>query len=94
MGDRSSVAVEHHIAEYLAHLAVERNLSPRTVEAYARDLRQLALWLTEHGITLGEVDRATVRNYIGSRRDGQGAAGGPAIEARAARGAPQGPRRR
>ena len=33
-------SIDHHIEEYLAHLAVERNLSPRTLESYARDLRQ------------------------------------------------------
>jgi len=59
----------HHVAEYVAHLAVERNLSPRTVESYARDLRQFGSWLLAEGIGLGEVDRATVRSYLGQRRD-------------------------
>jgi len=58
------------IAEYLAHLAVERNLSPRTVDAYARDLRGLAVWLDRQNLSLAQVERATLRTYIGARRDG------------------------
>jgi integrase/recombinase XerD len=61
--------LRHQIAEYLAHLAVERNLSPRSVESYARDLNQLADWLDEEKIGLTQVERATIRNYLGRRRD-------------------------
>jgi len=57
------------IHEFLAHLVVERRLSPRSVEAYGRDLRQFASWLEEEGLDLGEVERATVRTYLGRRRD-------------------------
>ncbi len=57
------------IAEYLAHLAVERNLSPRTLDAYARDLHGFETWLAQLGRPLVAVDRATIRSYIGSRRD-------------------------
>ena len=32
-------------ASWLAHLAHERGLSALTIEAYARDLRQLLTWL-------------------------------------------------
>jgi integrase/recombinase XerD len=60
---------EHHVHEYLAHLTVERNLSPRTVESYRRDLLQFIAWLDERSIALQEVERATLRNYLGSRRD-------------------------
>lgn len=60
---------EHHIHEYLAHLTVERNLSPRTVESYRRDLQQFTAWLDEESIDLKKVERATLRNYLGSRRD-------------------------
>jgi integrase/recombinase XerD len=33
------------IQGYLDHLALERRLSPRTVEAYGRDLKQFRIWL-------------------------------------------------
>jgi integrase/recombinase XerD len=62
-------SINHHIEEYLAHLAVERNLSPRTLESYARDLRQFAEWLTECGVDLDGVARTTLRDYLGTRRD-------------------------
>lgn len=58
-----------HIADYLAHLALERNLSPRTRDAYGRDLRQFAAWLEAEKLALDAVDRPAVRGYLGSRRD-------------------------
>jgi integrase/recombinase XerD len=60
---------KHHLHEYLAHLAVERNLSPRSIESYKRDLDQFIVWLDEQSIELADVERATLRNYLGSRRD-------------------------
>jgi integrase/recombinase XerD len=62
-------AVEHHIHEFVAHLTVERNLSPRTVESYRRDLLQFDAWLKGQQIGLPQIERATVRNYLGARRD-------------------------
>ncbi len=57
------------IADYLAHLVVERRMSPRTVEAYGRDLRQFADWLEAEGTALDAVRRADLRTYLGRRRD-------------------------
>ncbi len=67
---RMERSTEHHIHEFLAHLAVERNLSPRTVEAYHRDLSQFNAWLVGQSLQLDGVERAALRNYLGARRDG------------------------
>lgn len=63
------MSVDAAVEGFLAHLALERGLSPRTVEAYGRDLAQFAAWLAAEGLELDEVERATVRNYLGRRRD-------------------------
>jgi len=59
----------HWIAEYTAHLSVERNLAPRTVAAYARDLKAFGAWLARSNLSIMSVSRADVRNYLGQRRD-------------------------
>ncbi len=64
-----SAPIDDLIAEYLAHLALERNLSPRTRDSYGRDLRQFAEWLGTEKLGIHEVDRPAIRNYLGSRRD-------------------------
>ena len=42
-----TVKLDDLIQDYLAHLAVERNLSPRSIESYKRDLTQFLAWLDE-----------------------------------------------
>jgi len=61
--------LDDHIHDYIAHLAVERNLSPRTLESYARDLRQFREWTEKQKIAPGSIDRSQIRLYLGSRRD-------------------------
>ena len=36
------------MVQWLSHLRAERRLSPKTLEAYARDLRQCLTFLSEH----------------------------------------------
>jgi integrase/recombinase XerD len=46
----TSLPVDDAIDRFLDQLKVERNLTPNTLESYARDLRQLATWLDQRGI--------------------------------------------
>jgi integrase/recombinase XerD len=62
-------SAEDHLAEFLAHLTVERNMSPHTVAAYRRDLLAFLAWLEENQGTLESVERHQIRSYLGSRRD-------------------------
>ncbi|HKJ25782.1 MAG TPA: site-specific tyrosine recombinase XerD, partial [Myxococcota bacterium] len=50
---------------FLAHAAVERNLSRRTVEAYARDLARFTAWLEGEGIDrLAALERRHVTGFV------------------------------
>lgn len=57
------------VADYLRHLADERQLSPNTVVAYRRDLDDLAAFLTGYWGTpewrWSHVDRLTLRSFMG-----------------------------
>lgn len=56
--------------DFLRYAEKERRLSPNTVSGYARDLRQLSDFLDDYlggsGWTWGEVDRLTIRSFLGS----------------------------
>ncbi len=63
------------IEAYLNHLRVERALSPRTLEAYGRDLNKLAGFAEAAGIDRAEaLDLGTVSGWLGQlAKDGLGA---------------------
>jgi integrase/recombinase XerD len=59
------------LAEYLAHLAVERGLSPHTVAAYRRDLERYVRYLAGAGVEdLDGVDEACVGAFVEALRTG------------------------
>jgi integrase/recombinase XerD len=61
--------LDDHIQDYLAHLLVERNLSPRTLESYGRDLRQFSAFVASRKLDIEAIERGHLRDYLGLRRD-------------------------
>ncbi|WP_319798048.1 tyrosine recombinase XerC [Nitrobacter sp.] len=66
--------VGQQIARWLAHLGTERRLSPKTCEAYARDVRQCLAFLGEHWgelVTLkrfAALEASDIRAFMAARR--------------------------
>ena len=62
------------VARWLEHLGAERRYSPKTLEAYARDMRQLLAFLAGHlgkKLTLGDLEKLAprdVRAFLAARR--------------------------
>jgi integrase/recombinase XerC len=64
------------MSRWLSHLRAERRLSPKTLEAYARDVRQCLMFLSAHWgapVTLprfAALEASDVRAFMASRRAG------------------------
>ncbi|MGE0791903.1 MAG: site-specific tyrosine recombinase XerD [Sandaracinaceae bacterium] len=56
--------LEHAIDAYLVHLKVERGLAKKSVEAYARDLAELASFFAEEQIELERIDAPSLCAWI------------------------------
>ncbi|MFC1627830.1 site-specific tyrosine recombinase XerD [Gemmatimonadota bacterium] len=54
--------------QFLDHLAVERDLSPNTIEAYQRDLGKFSAFLSMNGLAVESVTRMDVEKFIGALR--------------------------
>ena len=73
-------AVSSLIEAYLSHLAVERRLSPNTVESYGRDLSQLSAAAAGLQRAVDQLDRRTLEEVV---RQMMGAGQSPRSVARA-----------
>ena len=66
----SGAPMQQLIVEFLHHLEVERNLSPRTLDAYRRDLMQFLQFLQQPDIASGkeilpaQIDTMLLRRYL------------------------------
>lgn len=52
------------IREFLDHLLYELNFSPRTVDAYGRDVLSFYAFLDAEGVPVDETDLPVIRNYL------------------------------
>lgn len=65
INDALDRALDESIDEYLAHLKVERGLAKHTLEAYARDLRELATTVSARGrASLDAIDREDLAEHL------------------------------
>ena len=56
----ADATIAREIVQWQKHLGAERRLSPKTLEAYARDVRQFLIFLAEH-----RGKQVTLKNFAG-----------------------------
>ena len=61
-------SVDPQIQEYLQWLTIEKGRSRATLEAYYRDLRRLATWIEDRGLTLASVSEGDLEGYCNALR--------------------------
>lgn len=60
----------YHVEDFLSHLALERGLSPRTLDAYGRDVGRLAEFLQARGVKRpGEATAVELREFVYQLKD-------------------------
>ena len=65
-GERRHAGLEAAIERFLRHLQIERGLSSNTLAAYGRDLRKFAAFAAHRKISLEQVDRDAVLDFLSS----------------------------
>ncbi|NVN85835.1 MAG: tyrosine recombinase XerC [Rhodopseudomonas sp.] len=72
--DCAGADIAAEMTRWLAHLRAERRLSPKTLEAYSRDVRQFLIFLSQHWgerVSLrrfAELEASDVRGFMAARR--------------------------
>ncbi|MBS7805166.1 tyrosine recombinase XerC [Rhizobiales bacterium TNE-4] len=68
--ERMSASASRPLERFLRHLAAERRASPKTVEAYGRDVAQFLGFLANRsGARLAKLQAADIRAFMGARRE-------------------------
>ncbi len=68
MGEPLPAGLSDWLRRFLEHLRHERRLSPRTLQAYGRDLSRLAVWCQAQGLNAWDgLDSHHVRAYVAER---------------------------
>ena len=55
---------ERELSDWMDHLALERNLSPRTLSGYSSDMRRLRDWMIDRGRGPDEVDQGDMGEFL------------------------------